>query len=271
MLSSPSVRPRDAVAVVVPTLNSARTLTACLESIRRQTTSCVSVVVDNHSTDDTPEIARRLADIIIIAGPERSRQRNVGIAATRSDVIAIIDSDMVLEPTVIEDAVTALTAGAGSVVIPERTVGQGFWAAVRQFERSFYVGDEAVEAARVFRRDVLDRTGGFDEGLTGAEDWDLTIRALEFGPVGRTSAYISHDEGRVRYLSACKKKAYYAVGVRRFWRKHGTTVALRAAGRPYLRRPWLLVAPHPLLGAGLVALKVGETTAMAWRLLTDSA
>jgi hypothetical protein len=46
-------------------------------------------------------------------------------------------------------------------------------------------------------------------------------------------------------------------------RKHGRTGLRQAAGRPYLRRPWRLLYPHPILGLGVVALKVGEAVAMA--------
>jgi hypothetical protein len=87
--------------------------------------------------------------------------------------------------------------------------------------------------------------------------------------VGRTSARIAHDEGRVRYWSAVRKKGRYAAGVRRFQRKHGRAGVTLALDRPYLKRPWLL-ARDPILGAGLVALKAGETAAVAMGLLKAS-
>ena len=83
----------------------------------------------------------------------------------------------------------AITAGAGAVIVPERTVGQGYWAKVRAFERSFYVGQDGVEAARFFRRDVFESLGGFDEVLflPGCEDWDLNLRAHAVTEVVRVS------------------------------------------------------------------------------------
>jgi hypothetical protein len=43
----------------------------------------------------------------------------------------------------------------GGVIIPEKTVGSGFWIQVRDFERSFYFGTK-IESARLFAtREVL--------------------------------------------------------------------------------------------------------------------
>jgi FkbM family methyltransferase len=248
------------VTVVVPTKNAARTLSGCLRSLRAQTQPCRTVVVDNGSTDDTRAIAERWADVVLDAGPERSAQRNYGARLYPADVVAFVDADMVLQPTVLEEALVLLRAGAGAVIVPERTVGSGFWVGVRAFERSFYDGSDAIEAARVFRWDVFDRAGGFDEQLTGPEDWDLTESARQIAPIGRTTAVAEHDEGCIGYLDACRKKAYYAEGLRRYVAKHGASALRQASCRPWLRQPHKLVNRY---GVGLMALKAGEVLAVA--------
>ena len=94
------------VSLIVPTRNSARTLAACLESCSNQTHEDVEViVVDNSSTDGTVEIAHELADLVLDQKPERSAQRNRGAAESTGDIVVFIDSDMVLEPTVVADFV----------------------------------------------------------------------------------------------------------------------------------------------------------------------
>ena len=255
---------RDApqVVVVVPTRNSGRTLQACLESLRVQTAPCLIVVVDNHSTDGTLAIARHYADVVAVAGPERSAQRNFGAHLASSPVVGFVDSDMVVEPVVVGQVVAELASGSGAVVVPESSFGEGFWAEVRRFERSFYRGSDRIEAARFFQRDVFDAVGGFDEAMEpGGEDWDLTIRVRSVAPVSRISAEIAHDEGRPTFWSACAKKRYYAAGLKAFALKHGTA-SLSVLDRPYLRRPWMIFAQGPRLGLGLVALKTGEATAV---------
>jgi len=246
---------KEDIAVVVPTRNSAATLRVCLESIRGQQQPCTIIVVDNASEDDTQRIAQELADVVIVGGPERSAQRNAGAALTSAAYVGFIDSDMELPPTVVGEAVEALVAGAVSVVVPERTVGEGYWAEVRAFERSFYDGDANIEAPRFFRRDVFDGVGGFDEVMTGGEDWDLGIRTGGLGPRVRIQSTILHHEGRVRYFSACLKKWYYGAGYARFMHKHGASSMIGASRREWLKNPTQLCSR---LGVGLVLLKGGE-------------
>lgn len=250
------------VGVVVPTRNSERTLAACLESLRCQDVPCEIVVVDNHSTDRTAAIARELADLVVVRGPERSAQRNFGAALLSNRAVGFIDSDMVVSPGVTSQALESIDAGAAGVIVPEDSFGLGAWAAVRRFERSFYDGEDHVEAARFFDRAIFERIGGFDESLNAGEDWDLTIRIRQVGAVARVVARIGHDEGRISYRQACAKKASYAQGIQAFATKNGRSALRSALDRPYLRYPWRLMDPHPLLGAGVVALKVGEAVAV---------
>lgn len=255
----------DRVAIVVPTRNSIRTLEACLTSLRQQSVACELIVVDNGSEDGSKEVALRIADIVLDGGPERSAQRNQGARATNHPVLGFIDSDMIVGPKVVEQALTAIELGAAGVVIPEETVGTGYWTRVRAFERSFYEGESSVEAARFFPRTLFEQSGGFDEVLTGPEDWDLSLRIGRLGPISRTEDRILHDEGNVTYISACGKKAYYAEGLERFFRKHKSiSVGGRLLERPWVRHPQLLANP---LGVGLLALKFGEATAVIVRLL----
>ena len=93
------------VSVVVPTRNSARTIEACLRSILDQRYARIElVVVDNDSTDGTWDIAQGLADAAIRGGPERSAQRNAGVARSGGEFVLWIDSDMILAPEVVRCA-----------------------------------------------------------------------------------------------------------------------------------------------------------------------
>jgi glycosyltransferase involved in cell wall biosynthesis len=248
------------VSLIVTTKNSERTLAACLESARRQDHTPVEViVVDNRSTDATTDIAQRLADIVLDAGPERSAQRNAGIRAARGEYVMILDADMVLESGVVSAAVAAAQAGAQAVAIPEVSFGEGFWSACKAFERSFYEDDAVVSAARFFARDRVLALGGFDEALTGPEDWDMSMRAA--GPEGVVfaTALIRHDEGRQSLRNLYMKKYYYGRSMPAFVRKHRSAALKRISPlRGSLLRGTGRMLLHPALSAGLVVMKSTE-------------
>lgn len=234
--------------------------------------------MDNGSDDGTFEIARVYADIALQAGNERSAQRNHGARLSHGDYLLFTDSDMSLRPDVVSECLRALDpAAASAVVIPEISVGSGFWANCRALERSCYVGDELVEAPRFFTRQAFESAGGFDEGLIAFEDWDLGMRVAGASPFPRANAWIVHDEGRLR-LSAClAKKRYYAGSLLAFWRKHGLKGFRRAnsMARPAFARNWRKLLQHPLLATGVIVLKGLELAAalvgLVGNLLTGSA
>jgi glycosyltransferase involved in cell wall biosynthesis len=256
------------VSVIVPTRNSARTLEACLRSVRSQQYKPIQlIVVDNGSTDETVQIAKRYADIFETCGPERSAQRNRGARLGDGEYLLFVDSDMRLVPPVVVECVQALrqTAAPG-VVIPEVSIGEGFLARCRALERSCYTGDDGIEAARFFRKSEFEESGGFDENLVAMEDWDLTIRMAVGRHLPRTVSSILHDEGRLRLMTVLAKKRYYAISSLYYWRKHGGRAAGQAnlVFRPAFIRNWRRLLRHPLLTIGFLSLKSLETGAIVW-------
>ncbi len=264
------------VSVVVPTRNSAGSLQRCLESIVRQDDAAVElIVVDNHSRDRTLEMARAFTPHVLTRGPERSAQRNAGARAATGSFLVFIDSDMVLDRRVVGQCVEAAGAPPAlqGIIIPERSVGSGYWARCKALERSCYVGDDTIEAARFFRRSAFDAVGGYDETLTAAEDWDLSQRVREIGSIGRIDAYITHLEGRLTLRKTMRSKYYYGTTLGRYIRKQPTTAArqLRLIRPAFIRHRQRLLA-HPVLTAGMVVLKGAEFAAggaglvvMSWR------
>jgi glycosyltransferase involved in cell wall biosynthesis len=259
------------VSVIVPTRNSARTLGACLSSIRDQPYCPIEViVVDNGSTDATCEIAQQLADRIVESGPERSAQRNRGFAMSRGQFVLFVDSDMRLEPTVVGECLSILAAtGERGVVIPEVSFGTGFWARCRALERSCYLGDNLIEAARFFPRDAFEASGGYDESLVGGEDWDLAFRIAAGRRLPRSQSRIHHDEGRLALGKAMAKKRYYASSFAAYYRKHGARAMLQfGVIRPAFIRNWYRLLRHPVLTAGIFVLKTLEFSAAVLGILS---
>jgi len=257
---------KPTVSVIVPTRNSARFLEPCLRSIELQTYPSVElIVVDNHSTDDTPALARQYADRVLARGPERSAQRNHGAREARGTYLLFVDSDMVLDRQVVNQCVEKMETCPSciAVAIPEISVGEGFWAQCKALERSCYVGEEAMEAGRFFAREAFERAGGYDEGLAAFEDWELSQRMGANGTICRATGPIHHMEGRLTLAEAIQTKFYYGRWAGRYLRKHSGTAARRQFAPirgAYIRHWRTLIADPPHL-AGFIVLKSCELIA----------
>lgn len=263
-------------SVIITTKNSAKTLRACLESIKKQTYQNIeTVLVDNHSTDDTAKIAREFTDKVYIKGPERSAQRNYAVTKASGEYVFIIDSDMELSEKVVEECVTAIDrSGVTGVIVPEESFGEGFWAQCKKLERSFYVGVDYMEAARFFRRKTYLDLGGYDLTMTSGEDWDLSQRFAALGKLARIKSYIYHNEGRISLVRTIKKKYYYAQKISSYLDKQqGKGNVKQQAGvlnryGLFLSKPGKLFK-NPLLGLGMLYMKTAEFAAGGLGLLLN--
>ncbi|HEX6462193.1 MAG TPA: glycosyltransferase [Candidatus Saccharimonadales bacterium] len=201
------------VSAVVTTRNNTATLENCLKSIVGQSYHQIElIVIDNHSTDNTIEIANKYTKKVWVKGPERSAQRNFGASKATGEFVLIIDSDMELTTHVVESAVHKITEDETTqgIIIPEESFGEGFWAACKQLERSYYVGVPWMEAARFFRKSVFTQVSGYNENLVSGEDWDLSQRVEALGRLERIDDFILHNEGKLSLRKTLKKKFYYA-------------------------------------------------------------
>ncbi len=260
------------VSVVVTTKDVERTLRACLRSVLAQDyPSYELIVVDNHSADRTAQIAAELADRVLVAGPERSAQRNLGTREAAGTWVLWIDADMVLEPGVLSAAMAeAARTGVSAVSIPERTVGRGFWTACRTLERSCYLDDPHLFNPRLVRRDLLIDLGGFDVTMSGPEDADLRLRLRADGAqLGHAAAFIDHDEGRLTLREVARKRIYYGQSLPAFAAANpGAVTAQALATVASFARHRRRMLADPVHAAGLVVLRSVEAGAYAvgaWR------
>jgi glycosyltransferase involved in cell wall biosynthesis len=260
------------ISVIVTTRNNHETLDACLNSICHQDYPNIELlVIDNDSTDDTKTIASNYTPNVFDKGPERSAQRNFGVARAQGAYVLIIDSDMELSPGVISNCVDKLQSqpSLAALIIPEESFGEGFWARCKRLERSYYVGVETIEAARCFAINAYKDIGGYNEHMTGGEDWDLTNRLRRAGKtIGRINAFIFHNEGRPKFTRTARKMYYYAQHAAAYFAENPTKSALTDTSGPLARYKLFFSKPqrllkNPVVGIGMLLLKTAEYSAGA--------
>lgn len=259
------------VSVIITTKNEAEHIRACLTSLRRQTYTPIEIIiVDNHSADNTCEIARKFTRHVYDAGPERSAQRNYGAARAKGEYLLFLDADMQLTPEVVKECVEVCKKNKIAAVIPEKSFGIGFWARCKALERAAYEGVDWIESARFFRKDSFLHVGGYDEALTGPEDFELPQRIKSvYGSrsVGRISSYILHDEGRLSLVKLLRKKYYYGKKIHRyrnlaeskpFFIKQANIFRRYAL---FFRHPRMFIA-DPMHAYGVIIMKTLEMAAI---------
>jgi GT2 family glycosyltransferase len=215
---------RSVSAVVINYDGGERTL-RCLEALTRQTHPLERIlVVDNGSTDGTPERIRALLPAVEVIGLGENRglpaARNVGLRSVGSDLVLLADSDIYLEPDTLDRLLAAQIATDATVVcprirlIPERDVVQADGAAPHFLGTMALLHDHRrvdelpTERSRVpgcigacyllDRQRVLD-AGGFDETyFFYFEDLEFMLRLAAYGHdfVCEPAALVFHDRGQ---------------------------------------------------------------------------
>lgn len=221
--------PSPLLTVVIPTRNEARNIGKCIDALSGARDWLEILVVDNASDDATREIAAERGVRVIGQGPERSAQRNRGWREARTPFVCFLDADMRMLPETLDEIRRRISApdAPDALYIREVRVGRGWWIRVRNFERSFYDAT-CIDALRVFRRSLLERTGGYDETITGEEDWDLDRLCLAAGArVALTDGALLHDEGEFSWRRHLRKKAYYSGTICRYREKWDNDAIIR--------------------------------------------
>lgn len=193
------------VSIIIPTYNRAGVVTRAIGSVLGQTYRPIEVVVvDDGSTDETPEILRSYGEAIVPvvqenAGPAAARNR--GIRESRGDLIAFLDSDDLWLATKLQRQVDLLQRAGADVPCclcntrmrlaegREQDSFQIAWLILGE-PQGLWVNPAPVLATRfvlfcqavLIRRGFLLDCGGFDEQLRLMEDHDLALRLALRGP-----------------------------------------------------------------------------------------
>lgn len=257
------------VSVVITTKNEEKNIDNCLTSIQHQTypkESIEIIVVDNDSADATKDIAHRYTKKVLNKGPERSAQRNFGASKSMGKYYMYLDADMILNENVVSECVEAVEKDSAivGVYIPEIVMGDSFFSKVRRFERSFYNGT-VIDCVRFVPLKIFQKVNGFDESMSGPEDWDFDKKIRQLGKTSIIKSVIYHNEAEVAISSYLKKKGYYAKSMQRYVSKWGKTdpdtqkqlgLWYRYIGVFTEKGKWIELLKNPHLAFSMFALRI---------------
>jgi glycosyltransferase involved in cell wall biosynthesis len=261
------IKNKALVSVIITTKNEEAHIEDCLRSIKKQSYKNIEIiVVDNNSSDKTKKISLKYTKKFFNKGPERSVQRNFGVEKAKGEYILYLDADMILTREVVQEGVktSVYNHEIKGLYIPEKIVGDGFWIKARAFERSFYDAT-AIDCVRFIRRDAFMRVEGFNENLTGPEDWDFDKKIRNIGKTALMENILYHNEGQFNMSKYLSKKGYYAKSFDKYMDKWGKNdkdikkqfgVYYRFLGVFIENGKWKNFIKHPLLAIGMYTLRV---------------
>ncbi|NQV88718.1 MAG: glycosyltransferase [Parcubacteria group bacterium] len=185
------------ISIIIPTHNSAQCLPRALKSVLSQSYQDFEIlVVDDASTDETESIMKTFVEfdnrIQYIRLSKNSggaaKPKNIGIGASTGEIIAILDADDEWMPTKLEKQLelfqedTNLGFVGCNAIIVNRFGKERFF----QLEKPESILDRILESdymgsgsSTVYRREVFQKVGLFDEDLTRGQDRDMRIRLAQ--------------------------------------------------------------------------------------------
>jgi len=178
------------LSVVTPSLNQARYLGECLDSVRRAAAQTAPhevdhIVIDGGSTDGTVELLRIRNDVRWSSEQDNGQSQaiNKGLALADGDILAYLCADDLYEPDALRVVMQAFAANPGTdVVYGDFYFLEGASGRKRRKSAAGFRPDNLGncnplgQPAVWWRRRVYEKFGGFDESLHFCMDHEYWLR-----------------------------------------------------------------------------------------------
>lgn len=177
-------------SVVVPCFNEEEHIGKCLESVLDQSVPASSVeviVVDNGSTDNSVEVARKYTDNVFIkTGVNVGAVRNYGAQKASGDILVFVDGDCTMDHDWLKRAEAELNGpdsnlviGGGYLLPPDSRWIEHCW--LLETPEGNSLPKELVGGCIVIANSFFKAVGGFNEAMQSGEDSELSYRIKRNG------------------------------------------------------------------------------------------
>jgi hypothetical protein len=213
------------ISVIIPTLNEAKYLPKCLNSLTNQSRREIGeiVVVDGGSTDGTVKVARKYSDIVLVEqGQAVGASRNLGARNANGAILAFIDADTIASLDWLEEIERSFHESPPSIGVTGPTLPYGgtkldelaYRVATGWAQRlSLKIGLPHVAGFNcAYRREAFWQAGGFDEGRELSEDVMLSLKMRHQGRIIFNPDMVAHTSlRRIKKYGYPYLTTYYAI------------------------------------------------------------
>ena len=208
------------ISIIIPSLNEEKYLPLLLESIKKQSFSDYEIIIaDAGSKDKTLEIAKKY-NCKIVPGGLPAKGRNEGAKIAKGETLFFLDSDVVLPDDFFKKALAEFNARGLElanfclVPLPKNKISSFFMNIF--YNQPIVLLESALPHAAtgiLIKKELFEKTGGFDEDVKLAEDHYLARRArklfgAKFGIIKSTEIFVSDRR--------FKEDGWVSVGIRYF-------------------------------------------------------
>ena len=225
------------LSVIIPAYNAEATIADCIQSMLDQNYPRASfevIVVDNLSTDKTAEIVKTFPVRYICENHQQgpSPARNSGACVARGSILVFFDADQVATPSYLKELIQghedSENAAFASLNIGEDSHNSyigAYWKNEwehnsKNFRGSRYLRFSGGNVA--IRREIFQKTGGFDTSLKTCEDIDLALRIQKSTKlkVRYNHNAVSYHKERSSGVSLIEREFRFGIGSFCLGRRH---------------------------------------------------
>ena len=173
----------NTVSVVIPTYNGEHFIGECLDSISVQKVPHEVIIVDDMSTDRTVEIAREKGAAVIVNEVHKGQVagKNTGIKNMNGAYFLTIDQDDRLKPDALSDLINEMEDNSAQIVMSKLEDFADTESDVPFCHQEPFRG--ILTGAALFRKEVFDTIGLFDESIITGDVIDLADRCGKNGVI----------------------------------------------------------------------------------------
>lgn len=177
-------------SLIIPAYNEEKLLGFCLDSLKTATAEIASqteiIVVDNASTDNTAEIARKKgAKVVFEEHRQIARARNAGAKAALGRYLFFIDADTTISSNLFNEARKKLESGkiiGGGARVEFSHQPRGLALFLLKFWTMISKTLKLAAGCFIFcHADAFKEVGGFDTRLYASEELNLSAKLKNLG------------------------------------------------------------------------------------------
>lgn len=192
------------ISVIIPTYNRAHFLGEAIHSVMEQdyfkrhtsSDSFELLVIDNRSTDETKKVVKSFGKAVKYHFLELrgvSGARNLGLSLSKGKYIAFLDSDDLWKKDKISSQMSVMNNLPETMICytEEIWIRRGKFVNPKKKHKKYsgLIFDKVLPlcllslSSAMFRREVFEEVGVFDEKLPACEDYDFCIRVAQKYPL----------------------------------------------------------------------------------------